>query len=110
MIAQLVLPILALAIVTVLITRGIEFLMPESLPGIAATGLIATLLTWLAASAGFAALYALQDPRVLSLIGQVPQAGIGHFLKLGASAGMIWAPILLLVVITAPRRWKTATW
>ncbi len=110
MITQLVLPILALACVTVLITRAVEALLPESLPGIAATGVISTMLTWLAASAGFAGLYALQDPRILSWIGQVPQAGVGHFLTLGASAAMIWAPILLLVVITAPGRWKTATW
>ena len=84
--------------------------MPESLPGIAATGVMSALLTWLAASGGFAALYALQDPRILAMIGQVPGGGIGHFLSLGARAAMIWAPILMLVVITAPGRWKSATW
>lgn len=109
-ITQLVLPLFALAIVTVLVTRAVEAVMPESVGGIAATAVLSALLCWALAAAGFAGLYALEDPRVLTLLGQTPQAGLRHFVWLGAQAALVWAPILLLVVTTAPRRWKTATW
>ncbi|SMX39529.1 hypothetical protein [Maliponia aquimaris] len=108
MVVEILLQILALCVLTVLVTRGVEALMPESVVGIALTGVVSALLVWLLASGGFALLYAIQDARILGLLDQGP--AIGHFLRLGFSAGLIWAPILLLVVTTAPRRWKTATW
>ena len=108
MVVEILIQIVALAVVTVLATRGIEALMPESLLGIALTGLVSALVVWLLASGGFAVLYAMQDTRVLGLMAEGP--AIGHFLRLGFSAGLVWAPILLLVVTTAPRRWKTAVW
>lgn len=108
MVLQILFQILALCVLTVLVTRGVEAMMPESVAGIALTGIVSALLVWLLASGGFALLYVLQDARILGLLDQGPLAG--HFLRLGFSAGLIWAPILLLVVTTAPRRWKTAVW
>lgn len=108
MVVEILLQVLGLGVLTVLVTRGVEALMPESVLGIALTGMVSALLVWLLASAGFAVLYAMQDARVLGVLGEGP--AIGHFLRLGFSAGLVWAPILLLVVTTAPRRWKTAVW
>lgn len=110
MILQLLFPALGLMLVSVLVARGVEALMPESIGGIAATFAISALLVWLLASAGFAGLYTLEDPRVLALLGETPSASVRHFLRLGASAALIWAPVLLITVSTAPRRWKTAVW
>lgn len=108
MVVEILLQIVGLGVLTVLVTRGVEALMPETVTGIALTGIVSAVLVWLLASGGFAALYAMQDARVLAVLDQGP--AIGHFLRLGFSAGLIWAPVLLLVVTTAPRRWKTAVW
>ncbi|GGF62659.1 hypothetical protein CDZ97_16930 [Mameliella alba] len=110
MILQLLLPVLGLMLVTVLVTRGVEAILPESLGALAATTVISALLVWLLTSAGFALLYTIEDARVWDLLGQAPSASLGYFLRLGASAVLIWGPVLLLVVSTAPRRWKTAVW
>jgi hypothetical protein len=45
---------------------------------------------------------------MIALLGR--SDGIWHLLNLGAKAALIWAPVLALVVTTAPRRWKTAVW
>ena len=110
MILQLLLPVLALMLVAALVTRGVEALVPESLGGLAATTVISALLVWLLTAAGFAALYTIKDAKVWELLGQAPRASLGYFLRLGASAVLIWGPVLLLVISTAPRRWKTAVW
>ncbi len=110
MIADLLLPALGLMLLAVLVARGVEVLVPESLVGLAAMALVSALLCWGLASAGFALLYVQEDARILTLLGDAPTASAGHFLRLGGRAALIWAPILLLVVTTAPRRWKTAVW
>ncbi|WP_167648119.1 hypothetical protein [Mameliella alba] len=110
MILQLLLPVLGLMLVAALVTRAVEAILPESLGALAATTVISALLVWLLTSAGFALLYTIEDARVWDLLGQAPSASLGYFLRLGASAVLIWGPVLLLVVSTAPRRWKTAVW
>ena len=110
MIAELLFPALGLMLLAFLVTRGVEALVPESVAGLALMALLSTLLCWALASAGFALLYVQKDARVLTLLGDAPTASIGHFLRLGGSAALIWAPILLLTVSTAPRRWKTSVW
>jgi hypothetical protein len=110
MILQLLLPVLGLMLVAALVTRAVEAILPESLGALAATTVISAMLVWLLTSAGFALLYTIEDARVWDLLGQAPSASLGYFLRLGASAVLIWGPVLLLVVSTAPRRWKTAVW
>ncbi|MBV7395148.1 hypothetical protein [Mameliella sediminis] len=110
MIVELFLPAIGLMLITALVTRGVERLMPESLPGLALTAVVSALLVWGIASGGFALLYVMRDARVLALMEQTPATSTSHFLSLGASAALIWAPVLLLTVTTAPRRWKTAVW
>ncbi|KUF10610.1 hypothetical protein [Pseudoponticoccus marisrubri] len=110
MITALLLPTLALMALAVLVTRGIEALVPESPAGLAAIAVLSSLALWLLSAAGFAGLYLIRDAQIAVVLGAAPQAGLRHFLGLGAKAALIWAPLVLLVVATAPRRWKTATW
>ncbi len=110
MVVELLLPILAIILMTVLITRVVEALMPETIAGILVTALVAALLVWGAAALGFAGLYLLESPRFAALLGDAPGASAQFFLNLGAKAGLIWGPILALVIVTAPRRWTTNTW
>ncbi|WP_089277544.1 hypothetical protein [Antarctobacter heliothermus] len=110
MIADLLLPAFGLMLLAFVVPRGVEVLVPETVTGLVVMALVSTLLCWVLASAGFAMLYGVQDGGILALLGEVPAASAGHFLRLGAKAALIWAPILLLTVSTAPRRWKTAVW
>jgi hypothetical protein len=110
MVVQLLLPVLLLMAATVGVARLVEARMPETLGGILAGLAISAVLALLLSAALFAAIYARGDPRILDLLGQAPQIGLAHFLGLGAKAGLIWGPVLLLVTVTAPRRWTTNTW
>ncbi len=108
MLMSLALPTLVLMTLAVLVTRGVEALMPESVPGLIATALLSALLLWALATGLFALLYLWQDARISALLGDA--RGWAHMSGLGASAALIWAPLMLLTVATAPRRWKTAVW
>ena len=110
MILSVVVPVLLLGTLAIIVPRVFEALLPESVTGIALTGLLSTVVLWLLASAAFALLYAIEDARVLKLLADVPSAGVGHFLQLGINAALIWGPVLVLVLTTAPRRWKTSVW
>jgi hypothetical protein len=108
MIGSLALPAALLMIAAVLVARGFETLLPESIAGMVVCALLSSLTLWLLSGAGFAALYLWQDARVAALMGD--GRGVAHFAGLGAKAAIIWAPLMALTVITAPRRWTTAEW
>ena len=108
MLLSVALPVLVLMIAAVLVTRGIEALLPESIPGMAGCALLAALALWLLSAGGFALLYLWQDARYAALLGD--GRGWRHMAALGAQAALIWGPPMLLTVVTAPQRWKTATW
>ncbi|MCC1491386.1 hypothetical protein [Cognatishimia sp. F0-27] len=108
MLTGLALPTLLLMIAAVLITRLIERVVPESGLGLATLGVVSSLVLWLVAGALFATLYLGQDSRLAALLAS-PE-GIVHFLALGAKAALIWAPLVGIVTITAPQRWKTNRW
>lgn len=110
MITGLLLPTLALMALAMLVPRLVERQVPESLTGLALCAAVSALALWGLSALGFAGLYALDDPLVLDLLGRDPAGGLRHFAGLGAKAALIWLPVLLLVVSTAPRRWKTAIW
>lgn len=107
---SLALPALLLVASSILVPRLLERLVPESLAGLTLLGLLSALALWLLSAAGFALLYRMQGPGMVALLGARPLAGFGHFLGLGAKASLIWAPVLVLTVSTAPRRWRDAVW
>ncbi|WGW04432.1 hypothetical protein [Tropicibacter oceani] len=108
MLLGLALPVVILLILSVLVTRGVEALMPESMAGIVATLIVSALLMWGIAAGLFAGLYLWRGVTVAAVFG-APE-GWRHFLWLGGRAALIWAPLVLLVVVTAPRRWKETVW
>lgn len=108
MITSLALPAALLMTGAVLVARGFEALLPESVAGMLACAALSSLTLWLLSGAGFAAHYLWQDARVAALMGD--GRGVAHFARLGAKAAIIWAPLVALTVITAPRRWTTAVW
>ncbi|MFZ7090901.1 hypothetical protein [Primorskyibacter sp. 2E233] len=82
--------------------------MPESMAGIVATFVLSLLLLWAFSAGLFAALYFWRGVTFASFFGE--SQGWRHFLWLGAKAALVWGPIMLLVVITAPSRWKESVW
>lgn len=107
---SLTLPALLLVALAVIVPRLLERAVPESLAGLVLLGLLSALALWLMSALGFALLYRLQGPDVVALLGARPVDGLGHFLRLGAKAALIWLPVMVLAVSTAPRRWRTSVW
>lgn len=108
MITDLLIPTAILIALAVFVTRGVERLMPETVPGIAATALVSAVALVGLSACLFAVLYLLETPAAARLIGQT--GSVLHFLLLGVQAGLVWGPILLLVSVTAPRRWRSNVW
>ena len=109
MLLGLALPTILLMLAAVVVTRGLESVLPESLFGMALTAVMSSVALWLLSSAGFALLY-MAEGAPLAALGVVEGGSVTHFLSLGARSCLIWAPIILLVVVTAPRRWRTSRW
>ncbi len=109
MLLGLALPTILLMLAAVVVARGIESVLPESLTGMALTALLSSVALWLLSSAGFALLY-MAEGAPLAALGVTEGETVTHFLSLGARSTLIWAPIILLVVVTAPRRWRTSRW
>ncbi|MGR3495350.1 hypothetical protein [Citreimonas sp.] len=110
MIAALALPTLVLLALAVAVARGVERLVPETPAGLALQASISAAALTLLSAAAFAALYAAGDAPLTALLDADPRGGFAHFLGLGLKSALIWAPPMLLVVVTAPRRWRHGRW
>ena len=110
MILHVALPVIALIVIAALLPALIERWVPETIGGMALNaGLSAVGLTLI--SAGYFLIsYLQQSTEILDLVGVAPASGVGHFLKLGLAAGLIWGPVMVLVISFAPRRWKENVW
>jgi len=107
---NLALPVLGLIVAAVLIPRLIARLVPEGVPWLIGNAVISALIL-LAISAGyFAVAYLGQGARFVAAFGAVPAASALHFVKLGAMAALIWAPVLVLSLSGLPRHWKEVEW
>ncbi|SDY49816.1 hypothetical protein SAMN05444340_10953 [Citreimonas salinaria] len=110
MIAALALPTLVLFALAVAVARGVEALVPETPAGLALQAALSAVALTLLSAAAFAGLYAAGDAPLSTLLGADPRGGVMHFLGLGLKSALIWAPPMLLVVVTAPRRWRHGRW
>lgn len=108
MIQALLLPTLLLMVAAVLVTRLLEHVVPETIAGLVVLAGLASAACWAVASALFGAIYILQAAQIAAVLGT--RGGLGHLLALGGKAALIWLPLVLITVATAPRRWKTNTW
>ncbi|CUH79367.1 hypothetical protein [Tropicibacter naphthalenivorans] len=110
MLVNLALPFLILIALAILVPRGIERYTPESLPGLVLLATLSALALWLLSALLFAGLYLLRGPEVAAMLELAPGAGAAHLAHVGWQAVLIWGPVLALVVMTSPRRWKSAVW
>lgn len=110
MFTQLFIPAVFLGFAAILVPRRIERYVPETVGGLVFLTLLSSIALLLISAVGFSALYQVENPELTERLLRSGANGFGHFISLGAKAGLIWGPILALVVSTAPRRWQTNTW
>lgn len=110
MLISVAVPVILLMTLAVVVTRGVERFVPESIPGLALSVVLTATLMWWISALGFFILYLWQSTAVLDLLSINPSSGLRYFLMLGLKSGLIWGPLVLITVSTAPRRWKVARW
>jgi len=108
MVSSLLIPTVVLMGLAVLVTRLVERVMPETMLGLALTALVASGVLWALAGGLFGWLYLSRAPELAPILGA--GSGLRHLAGLGAKAALIWLPLVLITVATAPRRWKTNVW
>ena len=108
MIMSLLVPSLFLMACSVIVTRGVERVMPETIPGVVLTGIVSAILLWIIAGALFGWLYVIREAQVSPYLGS--GSGLSHLASMGGKAALIWLPLLLITTVTVPRRWKTNVW
>jgi hypothetical protein len=104
------LPVIVLAALAVLVPRLMERAVPESLGGLILNGVGSALVLSVLSAGYFAAAYAMRSSALLDLAGIAPGRTAAHFLRLGLMSGIVWAPVMVLAVASAPKRWKEAVW
>lgn len=110
MIAGVLLPALGLMLCAVVVPIGLERWLPKTMGGMIVNGFASGATMTLLAAGYFLWAYQRQDMRVVELLGIAPGETLGYFLRLGLSAGLIWGPVLVLVISFSPRRWKENEW
>ena len=103
-------PALGLMLCAVVIPIGLERWVPESVAGMVLNGVVTAMLMTGLATGYFLWAYARQDTRLLDAIGFAPGETLGYFIRLGLSSGLIWGPVMMVVLSTSPRRWKENVW
>jgi len=110
MILGLLIPFALLVGAGILIPRLLERVMPETLGGLILNGILSSVALLVVSAGYFAVAYYWRSTAVFDLFGIAPAATVMHFLRLGIGAAVIWAPVVVLAVSTAPRRWKENEW
>lgn len=108
MVLALLIPALALMVLAVVVTRLVEWVVPETVPGLVLAGALACAVMWVLAGALFGWMYLGREADLAPVLGT--GSGLRHLAGLGAKAALIWLPMVLITVVTAPRRWKTNVW
>jgi len=110
LITGVALPLIAFSALAVILPRMLLPLMPESLAGLVANGLIVYVVIAIIAALFFFWAYTQQDTRVADLLGLEPTQSALHFLRLGVLASLVWGPVLVLRVAGLHIHWKENSW
>ena len=110
MILHVALPVIGLIVIAAVLPALIERRVPETIGGMFLNAVLSAVVLTLVSAVYFFLSYLERSTAILDLIGVEPASGVGHFLKLGLAAGLIWGPVMVLVISFAPRRWKENTW
>lgn len=104
----LILPVLVMIGFAIIVPRLMARLLPEGVFYLLVIAAVSCTICLLLSCLVFVALYAVQNTQMLSAV--LLGGGKMHFLKLGAGASIIWAPVLILSVSSLPKLWKETIW
>lgn len=107
---SLFLPALALAVLAFAVPRLLGRVLPEGVMPLLLNTFLSTLLLFVISSGFFFCLYLWQGANVAQVLEPGLASSVAFFGRLGLSAALIWAPIMVLSVAGLPRRWVKETW
>lgn len=106
----LLLPAVILAALGFVVPRIFARVLPEGVWPLLLNGFLSTLTMFVMSTVFFFCLYLWQGAPLADLLDTGIMANVVFFGKLGISAAIIWAPILVLSVAGLPRKWVNETW
>ena len=102
--AGMIVPAVILVALAVIIPRALFAHMQPTLRALGLNMVLSILLLILCAALLFALMYLFQASGVAVALASEPLAALVQFLKLGAASGLIWGPVLLLVLFGLAQR------
>lgn len=106
----LVFPALFLALMGWIVPKLLSTVMPEGIKPLLILSVLAALVMLVITSVLFVVLYLIQG----ATFGVLTSTGFGDtalfLLRLSVSAGIIWAPIMVLSIAGLPRTWTSVEW
>jgi len=106
----LIIPAIILAVAAFAVPRLWALLLAEGVSALVINGVLSTVSMFATSAAIFFGLYVSQGAAASALVGEGFIANLIFFGRLGLSAALIWAPVLILSLSGLPRKWVHATW
>ena len=106
----LIVPTLFLAAIAWLTPIWLRWRMPEGVRPLMVLALLATVIVLSLSAVMFLGLYLLQGAEIAVLTSAGILPAVWYFIRLAISAGLIWAPIMVLSIAGLPKTWVHETW
>jgi len=107
---SLVFPALFLALIGWLVPKLLSTVMPEGVKPLMALSVLSLVIMFVITSGLFVVLYVIQGADISLFTAAGISDGLLFLLKLSVSAGIIWAPIMVLSIAGLPRTWTSVEW
>ena len=106
----LIIPATLLAIVAWYVPVWLRWRMAEGVRPLVLLSILSALIVLAFGALLFLGLYLLQGADLATLTSAGIAPAIWYFLRLSISAGLIWAPIMVLSIAGLPKTWVHETW
>lgn len=106
----LIIPAAFLAAIAWLVPIWLRWRMPEGVRPLMVLSGCAALIVLTLGAVMFLGLYLLQGADLGALLSAGIAPAIWYFIRLSISAGLIWAPIMVLSIAGLPKTWVHETW
>ena len=97
----LIAPVVLIVVIAALVPTLLARKLPETMAALAVNLILSACMLWGLSAVFFGVMYSWQGVPVAVVI-----AGSLHLMILGAKAGLLWAPIILLVLAVQPQKWR----
>ncbi len=107
---SLLFPAMVLGFLAWLVPKLLAMILDEGVKPLLFNAFLSALILFALSAGFFFVLYLWRDAPVEELWAYGWRGNIVFFGRLGLSAGLIWAPIMILSVAGLPRQWTKETW